>query len=240
MQFQDIPISTVSYNNFSQLGSQKFSTDLTLLEESQRIRIINSYFNQGLEGSHSRVILRDEVLQRLHIMIEKFPSNYSFCVFDGFRTLQTQVSLFNQFFNKFKSHDLDDKDAFITAKKFVPYPGDKDCFEVLPHNSAGAVDLNICVNSEALDMGTDFDDISELSRTDFFEGGYDPKYHFSQERWMTVRSNRRILFNAMTSLGFTNHPLEWWHYNLGNQPWAEDLKEEAVFTSWYCILSTIL
>ena len=48
---------------------------------------------------------------------------------------------------------------------------------------------------------------------------------------MEIRLNRRILFNLMIEQGFTNHPLEWWHYNFGNHPWAEDLKTNPVYDS---------
>ena len=33
-------------------------------------------------------------------------------------------------------------------------------------------------------------------------------------------TNRRLLFHAMTGAGFTNYRGEWWHFDFGNQRWA--------------------
>ena len=37
---------------------------------------------------------------------------------------------------------------------------------------------------------------------------------FNEDRWLEIRQNRRILYSLMIEQGFTNHPGEWWHYNL--------------------------
>ncbi|MFK7825638.1 MAG: M15 family metallopeptidase [Oligoflexales bacterium] len=82
-----------------------------------------------------------------------------------------------------------------------------------------------------LDMGTEFDDISDLAKTTFFESEFDEKHRVSHERWMQIRANRRLFFNLMIEQGFTNHPFEWWHYNFGNHPWAEELATTWIYDS---------
>ncbi len=61
-------------------------------------------------------------------------------------------------------------------------------------------------------MGTDFDEASQFSWTDALES------ESSLDR--EAQENRRILYNAMSEVGFTNLPSEWWHYDFGNQLWA--------------------
>ena len=60
-------------------------------------------------------------------------------------------------------------------------------------------------------MGTLFDEASPLSYAAALE---------NDEADQEARHNRRILFNAMKTAGFTNLPSEWWHFDFGNQLWA--------------------
>ena len=103
------------------------------------------------------------------------------------------------------------------------------------HNTGGAVDLTIIgPDGEPLDMGTSFDAFSEATWTDYFEPG------FSRNETMegnangpgatnTVISNRRMLYNVMTAAGFTNLPSEWWHYDYGDNMWAQLTGGKAIY-----------
>jgi D-alanyl-D-alanine dipeptidase len=59
-------------------------------------------------------------------------------------------------------------------------------------------------------MGTEPDEVAPASVTCWFEEH--PREPFT--------TNRRLLFQAMTRAGFTNYPGEWWHFDYGNQRWA--------------------
>ncbi len=66
-----------------------------------------------------------------------------------------------------------------------------------------------------LPMGTVFDNVSPETATCFYEDlGASTVLSAEQGE---CRENRRMLWNAMTSAGFSNYPDEWWHYDLGNQ-----------------------
>lgn len=71
------------------------------------------------------------------------------------------------------------------------------------HTRGVAVDLTLCqLDGTALDMGTDFDEMTEQSchgRTDISP---------------LAQHNRRLLLGLMTDAGWAHHPYEWWHYNL--------------------------
>ena len=201
------------------------------LEADRRIGVENSYYHQGLAGSLPGLYIRTAVKNRLFRVLDKLPRDYSFRIFDGFRPLETQGAIFDVFLEKFKEKGLSEELAWKKTREMVSHPKDKDRYQVMPHNSGGAIDLTLCLNQGPLDMGTGFDDTSRLSATDFFEKAFDPSCGISEKRWILIRQNRRLLFNAMISEGFTNHPLEWWHYNYGNQPWADELGTDAIFDS---------
>ena len=77
-------------------------------------------------------------------------------------------------------------------------------------------------------MGTDFDAITPASYTNFFEQEFNENFGISKERWLLIRKNRRILFNCMKYVGFTNFQVEWWHFDLGDCMWAKELEQ-----NWY-------
>lgn len=74
------------------------------------------------------------------------------------------------------------------------------------HTRGIAVDLTL-INSqgEPLDMGTDFDEMSETSH--HLYPGYDPQ----------VQQNRFLLLGIMQKAGFQPLATEWWHYELPNR-----------------------
>ena len=65
-----------------------------------------------------------------------------------------------------------------------------------------------------INFGARFDEMmhpkykDERSFTEFYEGTAGNE---------EAKKNRRLLFNLMTSVGFTNYPYEFWHYDFGNQ-----------------------
>jgi D-alanyl-D-alanine dipeptidase len=70
--------------------------------------------------------------------------------------------------------------------------------------------LTDATTGEQLPMGTAPDEVAEASATRWYE-------EHPEEPFTT---NRRLLWHAMTAAGFTNYPAEWWHYEYGNQRWA--------------------
>lgn len=61
---------------------------------------------------------------------------------------------------------------------------------------------------------------TERARYNHFE-----KYtHFSNGE-----TNRRLLYNAMISAGFTNLPSEWWHYDYDTKFWGYFTGKKPLF-----------
>ena len=82
-----------------------------------------------------------------------------------------------------------------------------------PHATGGAGDLTLCRDGVALDMGTGFDDFTNLAHTDWLEQSCPP--HLKEPR-----DHRRILYHLMESVGLVNYASEWWHYAYGERQWA--------------------
>ena len=73
--------------------------------------------------------------------------------------------------------------------------------------------------AQPINMGTHFDDFSEVARTTYYENLKKQRELTSEEE--EVLRNRRFLYKVMTDVGFENYPDEWWHYSLGDNMWAK-------------------
>ena len=81
------------------------------------------------------------------------------------------------------------------------------------HSFGMAVDVTLLDGSGAeLDMGTGFDDLSELSHPEWEE------LHLAQGRLAgAALAHRRVLRQAMTENGFRGIHSEWWHFDFGDK-----------------------
>jgi D-alanyl-D-alanine dipeptidase len=64
-------------------------------------------------------------------------------------------------------------------------------------------------------MGSSFDEVSQISFTDHFEGEGERRILTMSEELALM--NRRILYSAMTEAGFSVNPNEWWHFGYGDK-----------------------
>ncbi|MCX4026410.1 M15 family metallopeptidase [Spartinivicinus marinus] len=167
-------------------------------------------------------------------VVHNLPDNLGLLIFDAFRTKETQRDIFNRFqleIIKNKPH-LSDEQLHQEVRKFAAHPDEPSRFAVPPHNSGGSIDLALYdINTQQqLDFGSDFDDMTVVSATDYFENNI-KNTNFSITRTNIVKINRRILYHAMTSQGFVNFENEWWHYSLGDCLWAQMLNLDWYYLS---------
>lgn len=81
------------------------------------------------------------------------------------------------------------------------------------HSFGMAVDVTLLdAHGEELDMGTPFDDMSELSHP-VLEGGFVASGDLRSEHL----AHRHLLRNAMLHAGFHAISTEWWHFDLGDR-----------------------
>lgn len=90
------------------------------------------------------------------------------------------------------------------------------------HSRGGTVDLTLLrcdaqdAGCEPLDMGTDFDFFGTRAHTDTPEVGAEQ------------RANRHLLRAAMDAQGFSNYPMEWWHFTFRSRPPLKTLYDVPV------------
>lgn len=193
-----------------------------------RILVDMKYYSAGRRGAINRAYLRLEVAKRLLRAAENLPSGYRFKIYDAWRPYEVQKELFDEHLesisqlpeNKNKSYS----ELFEIAKKFVSLPDKARPFAYV-HSSGGAIDLTLVDElGRELDMGCGFDDFTPAAAVYAFE---------SVES--EARRNRRILYNAMTEVGFTSYPAEWWHYDFGDVFWGATTGEAVKYRSVYSI-----
>lgn len=194
------------------------------VEQNFRIKALHSYKEIKLKGVQEIMSARKAVVLKLNEVLEMLPKEYRFFVFDAFRTKETQLELFNYVYHQQKelNSDLTHEELFCVTKEFIVHPFENQKYPVPPHNSGGAIDLTLSINGAFLDMGTEFDAVTSLSNTNYFEQDFKPEIGIPRDRWIDIRKNRRLLFNTMKHVGFINYEVEWWHYDLGDCLWADE------------------
>ncbi|MFJ7951752.1 M15 family metallopeptidase [Lysinibacillus sp. NPDC096418] len=179
-----------------------------------RIFIHSFYFLQHIPNSLKSLYLRNDAYERLKQAVLLLPKNYSLILYDGFRPLQVQQYLFTHFSKQIKLQfpDFTEQEVLNETLKYVAFPANGQEFNT-PHVTGGAIDLTLGdLKGRALDLGTTFDEISEKSATRYFE------QHPQENRQACI--HRRLLYNCMTMVGFSNYSEEWWHYDFNNVSWA--------------------
>ena len=170
-----------------------------------------------LPGSSPYIMCRRTVFEMLQRAEALLPEGCRFLIYDAYRPIEVQQALWD----------------YYRAKKALEFPGASSeeidrltlyCVSfpshdvLLPplHNTGGAVDLTIIgPDGKELDMGCGFDEFSNRSWTVYYEDGEEGEGVSD-----AARDNRRLLYNVMTEVGFTNFPAEWWHYDYGDEKWG--------------------
>lgn len=191
-----------------------------------RLRVDAVYYDAGIEGALAATYTRQPILEKLEQLLTVLPENIGILVLDAWRPLTVQKALRAQVktFLEEEYSTLDNSEVEEVLSQFVAEPSD-DPRNPSPHLTGGAIDVTLfdCETGEPLDMGTLFDEATPLSWSHAFESVDSSKYK------REIRDNRRLLINGMKSVGFTNLPTEWWHFDYGNQLWGYHKNEEAIY-----------
>ena len=201
----------------------------------------NPPYNTRISGSLKEIWLRRSVLEKLSAVNKLLhPLGMEVFLLDGYRSIETQRGLWTYFEDFFTHHmpGQSDKRIRLEVLKFVSNPQAfrEDNENTWPgHTSGAAVDLALCDSRTGnfLDMGAHFDQMDHTAHTGYYErelaAGRIPDNH-------PPLIHRRILYNAMRYAGFVNYPLEYWHFDWGNQMYIANYpKAEANCpnAAWY-------
>lgn len=173
-------------------------------------------------NNETDIYVRKSVAEKLKIALSYLQKEYTFKVYDGFRSFETQTQLWNDFFNTFISKGYNDEEAKEKTKEFVSEPSLKN---QPVHCTGGAIDLMLYNKKLNIDcnMGCEFDEFTERSHSNYYE------QFENQTDFKEIINNRRILYNSMIKAGFTNLPTEIWHYDYGDRFWSYYTKNKIIF-----------
>jgi D-alanyl-D-alanine dipeptidase len=176
------------------------SSDFVELTNSDLMRIdlkyatTDNFMNENVYGEFNRAFLHSHAAEKLfraaHNLKEIKP-NYKFVIYDVLRPRSVQWIMWNKVKGTYQQDYLANPDRGSN------------------HNFGMAVDLSIeDENSQAIDMGTGFDEFDELSQ---------PRHEdrfLSEKKLLTqCLANRLLLRGCMEAAGFNQLSTEWWHFD---------------------------
>jgi len=193
---------------------------------------INVPYYKPLPGAPEHIWVRKgvaELLRQVNSSLE--PLGLEVYLWDGYRTTQCQKAIYDWMIeHTMKARGITDFSvAAGMIKDFISDPSDFDPSNPLTwisHITGGAVDLTLRRrdNHEHLFMGSVFDDPTDVSHADHFEIR---EHHTGAASDIEAMRNRRILYHAMISHGFSSLPSEWWHFDWGDQLWMKNRPRNA-------------
>lgn len=215
------------------------AADFDLASESIYARTdkLNAPYNKCFKSASKHVHLRKSVLDKLLVVnATLLPYNAEVYLLDGYRPIALQVEIWEDFVAQARrvlGNPTDEECAHYAGFYCSdPRAFDESNFKTWPtHSTGGAIDLSLRSkeSKQELFFGSVFDDVTEVSHTDYFE-----RHHSENDGASIVeaRRNRRLLYWAMIENGFVNYPYEWWHFDFGTQMAvtnSQDKSRKAVF-----------
>lgn len=153
--------------------------------------------------------LRLSVAKMLAQAERHLPRGYSFIIRDAWRPSYVQSEIFFDFVRKAKKRfpDASEDKVIKEVEKYVaPWKG----VNASGHMSGGAIDLRVLdAHGRRLPMRSGRLGYKENALTD--QPLLPPH----------LRRNRAILSAALRMAGFSNYPLEFWHWSFGDYQWAK-------------------
>lgn len=161
--------------------------------------------------------MRQSVYEKLKEAQALLPKGLHFCLYEGYRSLELQKTLFNNRYDKVKklhpnwsSQQLFDE----TTKLVSPIINADGSRNIPPHSTGGAVDVYLLDDKgQPVEMGIhpkdwmlDTDGVVSLTESE----------HISEE----AKRNRAIMSTVLSKVGFANYPTEYWHWSYGDRYWA--------------------
>lgn len=181
-----------------------------------------------IDAADAILYVRRFVADRLRKAQSLLPAGMKLIVFDGYRGVEVQQALFDQFLDELRrmKPDLSEAQLVEETEHYVALPStDESCPS--PHSTGGAVDVAIIQDNRMIEFGTPFDHGSERSALRYFEHEANVRSQVDE----LAREHRRLLYRVMHEVGFEGYEHEWWHYNaIETQMGARvALRDEAVY-----------
>jgi zinc D-Ala-D-Ala dipeptidase len=187
-------------------------------------------------GDKSPYYLRQSVLERLvqaQARLQQAQPNWKIQIFDAYRPIAVQQYMVDYTFAetlRAKGLQLNaltetqHQSLLEQVYQFWAVPS-SDPRTPPPHSTGSAIDVTLVdAAGQTVDMGSPIDEMSARSHPNYFvevvQDQDDPLHSELTSDRVRFQTHRQILADAMTSVGFCQHPREWWHFSLGDQLWA--------------------
>lgn len=171
------------------------------------------------------VFVRKTIAEMLNKAQSYLPPGYYLLIRWGYRSLPLQRRAYRRVFERTKKAHPDWPFNLLrrATNRYVHPP---DAKTPPPHSTGAAVDLTIAgPDHKALDMMSPF----KLTK----EGFWPEPAAFAtacEKISNDAKRNRQILIKALTKVGLTNYPSEWWHWSYGDSGWAwRSGKSQAIY-----------
>lgn len=161
-------------------------------------------------GYKNKLFLRETVVKKLNRAQTLLPKGYHLVIMDPLRTEAMVWKLYKKYFEKAKKEEpeLSDNEIDLKLRNLLAMPDD-----LVPpgHMTGGALDVVLAdEQGELMPMETDCREIPKEKQRFTFCPGLPKK----------IIERRKILYDALTKIGFQNYFREYWHYSYGDPYWA--------------------
>ena len=180
-----------------------------------------------IENNTDYTKMRKVVYNKLIAAQKLLPQNIRFCLYEAYRSLDTQQLLFDARKKAVqeKHPDLSGRALFDEITKLVsPIINFDGSINIPPHATGAAVDVYLIdENGESVDMGIHPKDwLLDVEGILSITGAT----QISAE----AQKNRHIMSDVLSKLGFVNYFTEFWHWSYGDRYWAYQLnKPHAIY-----------
>lgn len=206
----------------------------------------NAPYGQFIHGSSNEGWLRKsfaEKLARANRLLQDF--GVELLILDAYRSIECQRGLWTYYWERGRTENpaASEEELRQYALRYVRDPRNFDpqdarSFGIHSTGSSADLILRYRKTGEWLNMGSKFEEYSEVSVTDYFErqlrqGAIGEE---DQRLW-----NRRLLHWALHTEDITNDPILYWHHDWGNQIWItvkKTLYGAAPAAAWYGYVGT--
>ncbi|MCL9684851.1 M15 family metallopeptidase [Legionella maioricensis] len=161
--------------------------------------------------------LRATVYEKLKRAQSLLPEGLRFCLYEGFRSLELQRTLFDTRFAKVKYQHpgWSPEQLFTETIKLVsPLINLDGSHNIPPHSTGGAIDVYLIDDQgDAINMG--------IHPKDWMED-MDGSVSLTAAKIISeeAKQNRKIMSTVLDAVGFVNYPTEYWHWSYGDRYWA--------------------
>lgn len=175
------------------------------------------YHLDGRPGAVPHPFLAQVTFEALRIaaklLMKKTAGRCSFLVWDAYRTLETQQSLFDdQMEVTRRAHPGKTSEEIEALVCNFVRPPRRDLPP--PHTTGGAVDVTLLQDGQIMPLGF-FDDFTEYGAADYFD-----THAPNNESERLAKWGRHLEREVMLEAGFVGIQSEWWHFEFGTRYWA--------------------